>query len=315
MDFRSLQYFLVVARELNITKAAEKLHMSQPPLSTQMKNLEEDLGVKLFIRGRRQLTLTDEGRLLLRRAEEILQLADKTREDLSSMENALSGTISIGMVEGQAPYLVARWVKGFREEYPLVRYDLWNGSGDDVIERLSQGLVDVGVIARPYDREHLRGIPVAGEPWVAIMSSNNALAKLPGNSIPLKALVGQPLIVPSRRSRRESIVQWFAGIGAEPTVLAESSNYINAMAMAENDAGISIFPQTTKTENPLTVSKIITDPMKVVQYVIVTEKEKRPTALVREFINYVQDMMQEEKTEAIRSGEDTFLDYPESDLL
>lgn len=315
MDFRSLQYFMVVAQELNITKAAEKLHMSQPPLSTQMKNLEEDLGVQLFIRGRRQLTLTDEGRLLVRRAGEILTLADKTREDLTSMENALSGTISIGMVEGQAPYLVSRWIRGFREEYPLVRYDLWNGSSDGVIERISRGLVDVGVIARPYDREHLQGILVGGEPWVAVMSAENALAKLPGDTIPLSALVGQPLIVPNRRSRRESIVQWFAGIGAEPTILAESSNYINAIAMAESDVGISIFPQTTKTENPLTVSKIITGPMKVAQYVIVTEKGQRPTVLVREFVNYVHDLMEEQNRAAAGSGEDSFLDYKESDLL
>ncbi len=114
MDLRTLEYFTVVARELNISRAAEKLSMSQPPLSSQMKNLEEDLGVILFKRGKRRLTLTGAGAHLLHRAEQILELADKTRNELQNMKSSVSGNICLGTVEGRAPFLAARWIAGFR---------------------------------------------------------------------------------------------------------------------------------------------------------------------------------------------------------
>ena len=219
MDLRSLKYFVVVAQELNITRAAEKLNMSQPPLSNQIKALEEELGVTLFIRGKRHLQLTEAGSLLLRRANQVLELTDKTRQELREMQDGISGTISIGMVEGRAPFLVSRWIAGFREEFPLVQFSLWNGSSDDVLERLYRGLVDIAVIAAPYDTEHLEGFPVGREPWVALIPVGHSLAQQEGNRIPLASLVDQPLIVPSRRSRVEAIRQWFQETGAEPRIV------------------------------------------------------------------------------------------------
>ena len=293
MDFRSLQYFIAVAQELNFTRAAEKLQMSQPPLSSQIKALEEELGVQLFIRGKRRLTLTDAGGLLLQRSVQMLEMAEKTRRDLSSLGNELSGTICLGMVEGRAPYLAARWIAGFREEYPLVRYELWNGSSDDVLDQLHRGLADLAVIAAPYDMEHLDGFVVGREPWVAMISRAHPLAALPGTEIPLSSLVGQPLIVPRRRSRVEAIRQWFAGIGAEPDILCEMSNYMDAVALAEQNVGISIFPQTTYTPNAHVVSKLITQPPKQAEYVLVWERSQRlQTTLVREFIGYVRDFIE-----------------------
>lgn len=293
MDFRVLQYFVTVAQELNFTRAAEKLQMSQPPLSNQIRALEEELGVQLFIRGKRRLTLTDAGTLLFQRSVQMLELAEKTRRDISCLGQELSGTICIGIVEGRAPYLAARWIAGFREEYPLVRYELWNGSSDDVLERLRRGLVDLAVIASPYDLEHLDGFVVGREPWVAMISREHPLAALPGTELPLASLVGQPLIVPRRRSRVEAIYQWFAGIGAEPDILCEMSNYMDAVALAEQNVGISIFPQTTYTPNAHVVSKLITQPVKQAEYVLVWERNQHlKTALVREFVDYVRDFIQ-----------------------
>ncbi len=288
MDFRSLQYFVTVAQELNFTRAAEKLHMSQPPLSSQIRDLEEDLGAKLFLRGKRRLQLTDAGALLLQRAIQILEISEKARLDLTSLGNELSGTIRFGMVEGRAPYLTARWIAGFREEYPLVRYELWNGSSDDVLDQLHRGLVDLAVIAAPYDTEHLDGFSVGREPWVAIIPREHPLAMLPGSEIALSSLVGQPLIIPRRKSRVEAIRRWFGGIGAEPDILCEMSNYMDAVALAEQNVGISIFPQTTYTPNAHVVSKLITQPAKQVEYVLIWERGQRAN-LVREFIRYVQD--------------------------
>ena len=269
MELRTLKYFTVVAEELNITHAAERLSMSQPPLSNQIKALEEELGTKLFVRGKRRLQLTEAGRMLYRNALRILDLAEKTRHDVMCLENGVSGTVNIAIVEGRAPFLTARWISGFKDEYPNVRYSLWNGSSDDALERLRQGLADLAVIAAPYDTEHLEGFAVGRGPWVAVMSKSNPLAKSAGSELPLRLLAGQPLIVPSRASRVEAIRKWFAQVGAEPNIICTMSNYVDAVALTERDIGISIFPQTTYTPNDLLVSKVITEPERQVEYVLV----------------------------------------------
>ena len=289
MDLRTLKYFTVVAEELNITHAAERLCMSQPPLSNQMKALEEELGVKLFIRGKRQLQLTDAGRLLLLRATQILDMTDKAQHEVMSLEGGMSGTINLGIVEGRAPFLIARWISGFKEEFPKVKYSMWNGSSDDVLDRLRQGLVDLAVIAAPYDTEHLEGITVGRGPWVAIMSRTNELAQIPGDEIPLQSLAGKPLIVPSRPSRIGAIRAWFAEADAEPNIICTLSNYLDAVAMSELDIGITIFPRTTYTPNDLLVTKIITEPARQIEYVLVRMKNREPSELMTEFINFVRD--------------------------
>ena len=289
MELRTLKYFTVVAEELNITHAAERLCMSQPPLSNQMKALEEELGVKLFIRGKRQLQLTDAGRLLLLRATQILDMTDKAQHEVMSLEGGMSGTINLGIVEGRAPFLIARWISGFKEEFPKVKYSMWNGSSDDVLDRLRQGLVDLAVIAAPYDTEHLEGITVGRGPWVAIMSRTNELAQIPGDEIPLQSLAGKPLIVPSRPSRIDAIRAWFAEADAEPNIICTLSNYLDAVAMSELDIGITIFPRTTYTPNDLLVTKIITEPARQIEYVLVRMKNREPSELMTEFINFVRD--------------------------
>jgi len=302
MDLRTLRYFIVVAQELNITRAAEKLNMSQPPLSSQMKHLEEELGVQLFLRGKRRLKLTEEGALLLRRAVQLVDLADKTGQEMRAMGSGMAGTIYLGLVEGRAPYLAARWIAGFQEEFPLVRYDLWNGSGDDVLDRLYRGLADLAVIAAPYDTEHLAGVWVGSEPWAAMIPRSHPLAQEPGSQVPLAKLVGQPLIVPARKSRIEAIRAWFGEIGAEPRILCKLSSYMDAVALVEQGVGISIFPQTTCTPNELLVSKVITQPARQVEYILVWGREQRPSRLVQEFISYVRDSMEEERARPAEAG-------------
>ena len=297
MELRTLRYFTVVARELNITRAAEKLNMSQPPLSNQIKALEEELGVRLFIRGKRHLELTEEGALLLRRALQMQELADKTRQEIASLREGMTGTVYLSMVEGRAPFLAAQWIAGFREEFPLVRYNLWNGSSDDVLDRLRKGLADLAVIAAPYDSEHLEGFPVGREPWAAMLHPDHPLAKEPGD-IPLSSLVGEPLIVPSRKSRVEAIRRWFGEIGAEPQILCEMSNYMDAVALTSQGVGVSIFPQTVEVSNGLVVSKAVTRPARQAEYILVWNKGQAPTGLTREFIHYVQDCLEERQSKA-----------------
>ena len=289
MELRTLHYFTVVAQELNITRAAEKLNMSQPPLSNQIKALEEELGVQLFIRGKRHLELTEEGGLLLRRAVQIQELADKTRQEIASLREGMTGVIYLSMVEGRAPFLAARWIAGFREEFPLVRYNLWNGSSDDVLDRLHKGLADLAVIAAPYDTEHLEGFPVGREPWIAMLHPDHPLAQTAGDTIPLSSLAGEPLIVPSRKSRVDAIRRWFGEVGAEPHILCEMSNYMDAAALTSQGVGISIFPQTVDVSNGLVVSKVVIQPSRQVEYILVWNRGQPPSGLTREFIHFVQE--------------------------
>jgi len=309
MELRTLKYFVVVAQELNITHAAKKLNMSQPPLSSQLKGLEDELGVTLFIRGKRHLELTDAGNLLYRRALQVLDLIDKTSSEISNMKYGVSGTISIGMVEGRAPFLTARYIAGFRDEYPLVKYNLWNGSSDDVVERLSNGLADLAVIAAPFDNEKLEGLSVGSEPWVAMIPRDHPLAKLPGNTIPLASLKDEPLIVPSRKSRVDAIRKWFREIDAEPRILCEMSNYLDAVALSEQSVGISIFPQTTYTTNNYVVNKIITESERKVEYFMVWLRGHSLSPLVDEFVNFAHDFAEEEQrhSKLVRLPDDEYV--------
>ena len=294
MDLRALHYFVVVAEELNITRAAERLNMSQPPLSSQIKGLEEELGTQLFIRGKRRLTITDAGQHLYRRARQILELSEQTEQELKSMEG-LSGDLNISLVEGRAPYLLARWISGFRSEYPRVAFHLWNGSGDEVMERVHRGLADLGLLATPYNTEQLDGFSVGREPWVAIMSKDHPLAREKGQFLPLRRLIGQPLFIPSRRLRKDSIRAWFAELGEEPTIAGDLSYYIDAVALAEQNAGICIYPMTTYNESNLIVEKIITESARQIEYALVWRRNDHQTELQQEFINFVQDCMEDER--------------------
>ena len=294
MDLRTLRYFVTVAEELNITRAAERLNMSQPPLSNQIKALESELGTTLFIRGKRHLKLTEAGSLLYRRAVQLLELAEQTQQEIRSLDG-LSGTIQVSVVEGRAPFLLARWIAGFRAEFPEVRFRLWNGGGDEVFERLDRGLAELAVVAAPYDRESFEGFPVSREPWVAMIPASHPLAQTEGECIPLRSLVDEPLITPSRSSRVSAIRKWFEEIDAEPNIVCELSNYLDAVALAEQAVGICIFPQTTYTPNRMLVKKVIVDSARQVEYLLVWARKQRRSELVEEFINFVRDSLQEEK--------------------
>lgn len=294
MDLRSLKYFITIADELNITRAAEKLNMSQPPLSNQMKQLEAELGTQLFIRGKRHLVLTEAGDVLYRRAKQIMELSEQTQAEIRSLEG-LSGHLNISLVEGRAPYLLARWISGFRMEFPQVSFNLWNGSGDDVLERLRRGLADLALVAAPYNTELMDGFAVSREPWVAILSASHPLAQEGEEFLPLKKLVGYPLAIPSRRSRAEAITAWFREIGEEPLIACQTSSYIDAVALAEQNVAICIYPMTTYTENELLVKKIITDPARQIEYVLVWNRNQQRKELVSEFVNFVQDCREEEQ--------------------
>ena len=291
MDFKSLTYFVTVAEELNITRAAEKLCMSQPPLSNQIKALEEELDTTLFIRGGRHLQLTDAGKLYYRHAKEILALAGKAASEVKSMGKGMTGKLSIGLVEGSAPNIASKWIETFVRMFPGIKFKIVDGNSDELIKKLRSGLINLAVITNPCDHTLLNSFKVGQEKMTAFMSKNNPIAQLPGNTIELKYLKGQPLIVPSRQSINDMIYKWFKEIDAEPQIICEMDNYLDVAALSGSNIGISLFPKTSYILNPHIVAKEVVNSERFIEYMFVWLKGK-PLSLVDEtFIDHVKNSL------------------------
>ena len=153
MEIRVLRYFLTVVREESITKASEVLHITQPTLSRQLSQMEEEIGVKLFERGSCKINLTNEGILLRRRAEEILQLVNKTEKELAEQDEQMEGKISIGCGEIASVQLLPELFRTFWEKYPRVSFDIFTATADLVKEQMDKGLLDIGLLLEPIDME------------------------------------------------------------------------------------------------------------------------------------------------------------------
>jgi DNA-binding transcriptional LysR family regulator len=291
MDIRTLSYFVTIAEELNITKAAEKLCMSQPPLSNQMKSLEEELDTTLFIRGKRHLQLTESGKLLYRHAKEILSLVDKTSEEVRAMAKGMHGKIAIGLVEGSAPIIAAEWIETFLKEHKNVQFTVVDGNSDELIQKLRSGLIDLAIITSPCDNTLLSSFKVGQEQMTAFMSKDNPLASLPGSTIDLAMLKDKALIVPSRESMVSMIYRWFKEIHIEPKIVCKMDNYLDVAALAGRNVGISLFPKTSYILNQQIIAKEIVNPERYVEYLFVWLKNKPLSLLNEAFINHVKSFV------------------------
>ena len=206
MEIRVLRYFLEIARAGNMSRAAETLHVSQPTLSKQMKELELELGKKLFRRGSTSLSLTDEGMLLRKRAEDILDMVDKTADEFKALDNITGGEVHIGCAESYQIKYLAQTIKDFKERYPLFRYHLTSGNTEQVAERLDRGLIDLAVIVEPpnLSKYNYLEIPEANT-WGLVMRKEDALAKK--ERIRFNDLLGLELIC-SAQGMKFDISRW-----------------------------------------------------------------------------------------------------------
>lgn len=291
MNLRSLQYFVAVAEELNISRAAKRLNMSQPPLSNQLKSLEYELNTVLFIRGKRQLELTESGRLLYRRAKEILGLTDKAESEILSMSQGMAGTISLGLVEGMAPDIAAEWIASFIEAHPLVHFRIFDGNSDDLVEKMRSGIISLAVITSPCNQSLLNSFSVGKEQICAIMRKNHPLAESGRSTVSITDLISEPLIVPSRRAMIDTIYKWFRAEKSEPRIVCEMDSYLDAAALAGRGVGISIFPKTAYIPNPSIVSKDLAGKEKHVEYLFVWRKGHPLPTIEEAFIDYVKSTL------------------------
>ena len=236
METRVLKYFLAVAREENITKAAEQLHITQPTLSRQLAQLEEELGVHLFERGTRRTTLTSEGLLLRRRAEEIVELMDKTERELAEQEELVDGTVSIGWGELESVKLVAEMLRAFSEKYPLVRYRLYSANADHLKSQIDRGLLDAGLLLEPADISKYEFVRLGvTERWAAVTLPDDPLAAL--ESVRPDDLRGRRLIIPFRQNVQSELFNWLGGIYDEKNIICVSNMSTNAAIMVRAGFG------------------------------------------------------------------------------
>ena len=230
LELRLLEYFLAVVREENISRAAEILHVTQPTLSRQMKELEDELHTTLFIRGKR-LTLTDSGVMLRRRAEEVVSLMKKIDSEFQQQEE-ISGIISVGSGGLKAAEILPELIERFRDRYPLVSFELHTGTADHVKEKLEHGLLDFGILLEPVDIEKFDYIRLpAKETWGLLMPADHLLAK--EKVITRKQLKDLPLVVTSRTALKSEIEEWLRCPVSELDIVATMNLINNAAPLAE----------------------------------------------------------------------------------
>ena len=225
-------------------------------------------------------------------AQQILELASRSKEHMAEMTHGLQGTVDIASVEGHAPRLLAKWIADFSVIHPHIQYSIWDGSTDDVIYRVANGLADFGILTTPYNAELYETVPVYEEPWTAMIPSGDPLAALPGDTIPLHLLQEKNLIIPSRRSRLDEIQNWFPDPDRPLHIICRVAHMLNAYELARNGVGIAIYPASDNhfSDDPSVVIKRITEPEVTVTYLLVWDKERRLSHAAQQFLAHAREM-------------------------
>ncbi len=243
MEVRVLKYFLAIAREGSITGAANFLHLTQPTLTRQIQDLEKELGQKLLIRGKHKVSLTAEGMILRKRAEEIVQMVEKTEEEFKSISEVVSGDIYIGSGETDSMKYIAEVMKDMQIDYPNVKFHIFSGNAEDVIEKLDKGLFDFGVLIQPIDLSKYDNITLPSrDVWGVIMKSDSPLAGK--KSVVLEDLVNVPLITSRQMSKKYSadsgFLDWFGQYFDNLNIVATYNLVYNAAIMVRAGMGYAI---------------------------------------------------------------------------
>ena len=248
MELRILRYFLEIAREENMSRAAERLHVSQPTLSKQIKDLEAELGKKLFRRGSTSVRLTDEGMLLRKRAEDILDMVDKTADEFKSLGEITGGDVYIGCAESYQIRYLADMIKSFREQYPLLKYHITSGDTAQVAERLDRGFLDFAVIVEPPNLQKYNYIELpACDTWGVIMRKDSHLAAQA--SITVDDLIGLPLLS-SPQSIASDFPRWCGEKLDELTFVGTVNLYYNgSIFVRAGDAYLLTFDKLANIGN------------------------------------------------------------------
>ena len=239
MNIRVLRYFLAVAREHSFSTAAERLFLSQPTLSRQLKELEDELGKTLLVRSNKGVTLTEEGLILRKRAEEIVDLMDKTEQEVRQNNDSVSGTVYIGAGETYAIKLIADTAHHLKADYPDIHYSFFSGNGTDVMEKLERGLMDFGLIFGNIDRTKYEAIEIPlHDTWGVLMRCDEPLAQKA--SVTIADVSGLDLIIPRQPNHSTMLSEMIAEQAPDANIVAEYNLIYNASVMVNEGMGSAI---------------------------------------------------------------------------
>lgn len=289
MELRVLKYFLVVAREENITRAARLLHITQPTLSRQLMQLEDELGTQLFRRSKYRIILTDDGMLLRRRAQEIVDLADKTMREFTRREEELSGEIAIGCGESNSMTFLSERIAAFRAEHPLVSFSIHSATADDIKERLEKGLLDFGLLMGPVEigRYDFLRLP-SEDTWGALVRRDSPLAAK--DTIRPEDLLGTPLIISRREQVRSEVAAWFGELYERMEIAATFNLLLNAANMVLNGVGAAMCFYIADISDELRFVPL--EPRLTTGTVLVWKKNQPYSRAASEFLRLIRNVHQ-----------------------
>ncbi|KMP34499.1 LysR family transcriptional regulator [Bacillus cereus] len=239
MDIRVLRYFIAVATQENISAAANALHLSQPTLSRQLNNLEEELGTTLFVRGNRKITLTDEGMFLLDRAKEIVDLVEKTEANFNQKSEIISGEIHIGAGETEAMQFIAQTIKKVVAHHPNIKFHLYSGNADDITTKLDSGLLDFGIVIEPANKQKYDYLKLpATDVWGVLMRKDSPLAEKA--YIHPTDLLNKPLIISRQTAVSNELSGWLGEEIKNLNVIGTYNLLYNASLLVKENIGYAL---------------------------------------------------------------------------
>lgn len=288
MELRVLNYFLAVAREENFTKAAQQLHLTQPTLSRQIADLEQELGVKLFVRSNHNIILTEDGMILKRRAQEILSLADKTKRDFLQKDEALSGTISIGSGEFRSTEYLAKIIAEFRKKYPNVKYEIYSGNANNIRDYIERGLLDIGLMSEPIDmrKYNFVNMPIK-EQWGVFAPSDSPLSEK--ERVTSEDLKGMSIVTATGDFNQSRIGKWLGDYREQVEIAATANLPYNEAVLAKENIGVMLSINLNCTYENLRFIPL--HPVLEVATVLAWKKEQIFSATTSAFIDFASEYL------------------------
>ncbi|MCM0650866.1 LysR family transcriptional regulator [Clostridium swellfunianum] len=244
MEIKQLLYFVTVVNAGNITAASKKLHIAQPALSNQIKNLEEQLGTKLFHRGSRRITLTDAGEILLDKANSMLELQNSIEKELQDNKSGFKGTLRIGTISAIDADFLERFFLRFHKKYSKVRYEIYEGITPEIIELLFSGVIEIGIVRTPFETTGLNTIYMKSEPMIAAYSTDSDLDKYE-ETILIEELRGKPLVI--YRRFKDVVISAFQKERINPSILCINDDSRTSLLWANAGLGVAIVPMSSKS--------------------------------------------------------------------
>lgn len=284
MDIKQLCYFAAIVEEGNISAAAKRLHLSQPPLSSQMKALEEEVGLRLFVRGPRKISPTPAGELMYKRAKQILALTEDTRRDLEELGHRQHTTLRLGTISSSGAALLEKRMIAFHEACPSIRFEIHEGNTYELIESLRAGIIEIAVVRTPFADEGFTCVRLEPEPMAAVGAPRYFSAR--GEELTIEDLRGKPLIF--YRRFEALILSVFRQAGVEPQVFCKNDDARTTLAWANAGLGVGIVPRTALKiiESRNTVHKIIKEPAMYTRITAIYPQNAHLSLAGRQFLRF-----------------------------